>query len=295
MILYRRAWPLAHPLVGVRTFVVLTLLAWGPLASAQDEPAPTAEPTPPVAAPPPPPQTAPPVETSPPLPPQAQPAPAANPAVREPPPDRPEEKDFSHGLEFLYFNAEGGYESVGLRTLKTSQLLPETVSSTNSGAYFGLGGGLRLLFLTVGPRFRTASFSDWSLWTLDIEGGLHLPLGRVEPYFIFAAGYAKLGTGDAFALAPADVSIKGFNARIGMGIDVYASKNFTIGAIATGEILAMSRSGGVPQSPQAQVANCMTVMDPMQKEQCAASAVYAADGSSLGMAGTLGGVMGLHF
>jgi hypothetical protein len=276
--------------------VALALLARAPVAIAQDEPAPPAEPTPPVPAPSPAPSATPPIENAPPAPPQAaQPAPAANPAVREQPPDKPEEKEFSHGLEFVYFNVEGGYESVGLRTLKTSQLLPETVSSTSSGAYFGVGGGLRLLFLTVGPRFRTASFSDWSVWTLDLEGGLHLPLGRVEPYFIFAAGYAKLGTGDAFALAPADVSIKGFNARIGMGIDVYASKNFTIGAIATGEILAMSRSGGVPQSPQAQVANCMTVMDPMQKEQCAASAVYAADGSSLGMAGTLGGVMGLHF
>ena len=209
---------------------------------------------------------------------------------------KPEEKDFSHGLEFLYFNVEGGYESVGLRTLKTSQLLPETISSSSSGAFFGLGGGLRLLFLTVGPRFRSGSFDQWSLWTLDAEAGIHLPLGRVEPYFTFAAGYAKLVTGDAFALAPTDVTIRGFNARIGMGIDYYADKHFTIGVTATGEILAMSRPGAsLTTSPQAEAAKCEMIMDPAQKQQCASAAVYSADGSSLGMAGTLGAALGLHF
>jgi hypothetical protein len=209
---------------------------------------------------------------------------------------KPEEKDFSHGLEFLYFNVEGGYESVGLRTLKTSQLLPETISSSSSGAFFGLGGGLRLLFLTVGPRFRSGSFDQWSLWTLDAEAGIHLPLGRVEPYFTFAAGYAKLVTGDAFALAPSDVTIRGFNARIGMGIDYYADKHFTIGVIATGEMLAMSRPGAnLTTSPQAEAAKCEMIVDPAQKQQCASAAVYSADGSSLGMAGTLGAVLGLHF
>ena len=72
-----------------------------------------------------------------------------------------------------------------------------------------------------------------------------------------------------------DVTIRGFNARLGMGIDYYATKSFTIGAIATGELLAMSRSGELPTSPQAQVASCNAVMDPMQKQQCASGAVYA--------------------
>jgi hypothetical protein len=57
----------------------------------------------------------------------------------------------------------------------------------------------------------------------------------------------------------------------------------------------MSRSGELPTTPQQQVATCNAVTDPKQKQQCAASAVYQADGSSLGMAGTLGGVLGLHF
>jgi hypothetical protein len=209
----------------------------------------------------------------------------------------PEEKEFSHGLEFLYFNIEGGYQSVGLRTLHTSNLLPETASTSGGGSFFGLGGGVRLIFLTLGPRFRIGQIDGWNTWTLDAEAGIHLPLGRVEPYFTFAVGYARFSASGADATFPslADVTIRGFNARIGFGFDVYATKNFTIGAIANAELLAMSRSGELPTSPQAQVASCMAMTDPMQKQQCATAAVYAADGSSLGMAGTLGVVLGLHF
>lgn len=210
---------------------------------------------------------------------------------------QPEDKDFSHGLEFIYFNVEGGYQNVGLRTLHTSNLLPETASTSGAGAFFGLGGGVRLIFLTLGPRFRIGQIDGWSTWTLDAEAGIHLPLGRVEPYFIFALGYARFAANGSDTTFPSltDITIRGFNARLGLGIDYYASKNFTIGASATAEILAMSRSGELPTSPQAQVANCEAIVDPMQKQQCASAAVYAADGSSLGMAGTLGAVVGLHF
>ncbi|HKQ71059.1 MAG TPA: hypothetical protein VJT73_17050, partial [Polyangiaceae bacterium] len=103
-------------------------------------------------------------------------------------------KDFSHGLEFVYLNIEGGYQTVGLRTLSTSNLLPETVESTSNGAFFGAGAGLRLIFLTIGPRFRIGHFSSWNLWTLGAEAGIHLPLGRVEPYLSLTASYAKLAT-----------------------------------------------------------------------------------------------------
>jgi hypothetical protein len=205
-------------------------------------------------------------------------------------------KAFSHGLQFVYFNAETGYEQVGLRTLHTSHLLPSTVDTSGSGAFFGVGGGVELVFLTLGPRFRTASFDAWSLWTLDLEAKIHLPLGRVEPYFIFAGGYAKLDANTSGATDVTQVSIRGFNVRLGIGFDVFATKNVTIGGSATAELLAMSRSGqNLTTTPQSQAATCAATVDPVQKEQCAADAVYAADGSALGVAGTVALVAGLHF
>jgi hypothetical protein len=204
-------------------------------------------------------------------------------------------KGFSHGLQFLYFNVETGFERVGLRTLHTSNLLPATADASGSGAFFGLGGGVNLVFLTLGPRFRTASLDAWSVWTLDLEACIRLPLGRVEPYFIFAGGYAKLDAGSSGATDVTQVSVHGFNARLGLGFDVFATKNITIGASGTIEVLGMSRSGQITSTPQSQAATCESIADPVQKEQCAADAVYAADGSALGIAGTLAIVAGLHF
>jgi len=197
---------------------------------------------------------------------------------------------FSHGTQFIYFNVETGFERVALRSLHTDNLLPETVDSSASAPFFGVGGGLQFAVLTVGPRFRTASFDSWSVWTLDLEAKIHLPTGRIEPYFIFAGGYANL---DPHA---AGVKVHGYNARFGLGIDVYATKNFTIGASGTGEVIGMSRSGNnLTTTPQAQAAACAAIADPVQKQQCAANALYAADGSALGIAGTLALVAGLHF
>jgi hypothetical protein len=200
-------------------------------------------------------------------------------------------RGFSHGLQFVYFNVETGFETVGLRNLNTSNLLPETVDTTASGPFFGVGGGVQIVFLTVGPRFRTASFDAWSVWTLDLEAKIHLPLGRVEPYFIFAGGYANLDPKNIEG-----VSIHGYNARLGIGLDVFATKNVTIGASGTGEVLGMSRSGNnLTTSPQAQAAACNALADPVQKQQCAKDALYAADGSGVGIAGTFALVAGLHF
>src|SRR6266545_3886205 len=207
------------------------------------------------------------------------------------------EREFSRGLEWVYFNIEGGFETVGLRTLHTSNLLPETVDTSGSGAFFGLGGGLRLVFLTIGPRYRTGHFEAWNLWTLDLEAGIHLPIGRVEPYFTFAGGYAKLATNDTNALQPVDLSIRGFNARTGFGLDVYVNKYFTLGANGTFDVLAMSRPGVDVSSlsPQAQAGKCDMLTDPTQKQQCAMEAVYSVDGSSIGMAFSLSLVAGVHF
>jgi hypothetical protein len=205
-------------------------------------------------------------------------------------------KGFSHGLQFVYFSVESGYEHVGLRTLHTSNLLPATVDNSGSGAFFGVGGGVDLVFLTLGPRFRTASFDAWSIWTLDLEARIHLPLGRVEPYFIFAGGYAKLDPNGSGTADVTQVSVRGFNARLGLGFDVFATKNITIGASGTAEVLGMSRSGqNLTTAPQSQAATCNAITDPVQKEQCAADTVYAADGSALGIAGTLAVVAALHF
>src|SRR5262249_43552112 len=152
--------------------------------------------------------------------------------------DESSRSDSGRGLEFVYLDAEAGLQQVGLRTLHTNNLVPEQARTSDTGAMFGVGAGLRLVVLTIGPRFRIGDFSDWDLWSLNGELGIHLPLGNVEPHFTFGAGYSKLGNATANGLtSDENVHIRGYNVRLGFGIDYYVTHAFTIGANLSGEML----------------------------------------------------------
>jgi len=199
-----------------------------------------------------------------------------------------DEKDTGRGLEFFWINGEAGFEYLGLQTFSANNLVDSSITATTqSGLVVGGGLGLRLVFLTVGPRFRFARFAEWDHWTLDAELGLHIPIGRVEPYFTFAGGYAKVGAlSDSTVVNSNDVNVSGWNLRGGGGIDIYVSKMFTVGAAATGELLFLTRPG-VEASAFAN-ANA-------HGEEADIQAVYEADGSSVGAAMAVSGVLGLHF
>ncbi len=220
-------------------------------------------------------------------PPSSQPNdPYANPSTpTEQELERAEREDSGRGLEFFYINAEAGGEHLGLQTFSANELVDaSTVKTTQTGAVFGVGLGLRLVFLTIGPRFRIGLFDQWQLWTLNGELGLRIPLGNIEPYFTFGGGYASIG---AFSsdnvgggLNSNEVDITGYNIRGGFGLDFYLSNTFSIGANLTGELLVLTRPG----------------VDPSKLSGSGtASDIYAADGSSVGSGVTLTGVVGLHF
>jgi hypothetical protein len=159
------------------------------------------------------------------------------------------------------------------------------VKTTQSGIVYGAGIGLRLVFLTGGARFRLGNFPDWQLWTLDAELGIHIPLGAVEPYFTFGGGYASMGdfsqanVGSDFNNA--GVSISGWNLRMGGGLDIYLSHVVSIGGNVSGDVMFLSRPG-------VSASNTQTGGGTL-------SAVYDADGSSIGAGVTFTGVVGLHF
>jgi hypothetical protein len=216
--------------------------------------------------------------------PEQQPDPASQQTEREL--EKAEEEDSGRGLEWFYINAEGGVEHVGLQTFSANNLIDASiVESTQTGWVVGAGLGLRLLFITIGPRFRLGTFSAWQLWTLNGEVGFHIPLGSIEPYFVLGAGYASVGSFGAdnigSGLNSSDVSITGYDIRGGGGLDIYVTPVFSIGANVTFEMLGLTRPGVTVQQVASGPSN--------------AQDVYALDGSSTGSAltGTL--VLGLHF
>ncbi|HYJ08523.1 MAG TPA: hypothetical protein VEX18_05930 [Polyangiaceae bacterium] len=192
-----------------------------------------------------------------------------------------DKQDSGRGLEWIWLNAEVGVEHLGLQTFKANELVDaELVKTTQTGLTYGAGIGVRLLVFTVGARFRLGSFDQWQLWTLNAEGGLRIPIGSLEPYFTLGAGYASLGSFSTTAPASSKADVKGFNARLGFGLDYYLSNTFSVGGNLTGDLLVLSRSA---------VAGASTSM--MGNE----ATVYAEDGSGIGAGATFTAVVGLHF
>jgi hypothetical protein len=183
---------------------------------------------------------------------------------------RSEKEDSGRGLEFFWLNGEVGVGHFGLGTYDPGDLVDSSVETKQTGLVAGAGLGVRLVFLTLGARFRYAPFKDWKLWTLGAEGGLHVPLGSLEPYFTLGLGYASIKPSEG------ELDIMGFDGRLGAGIDYYLTNMFSVGANLTGDILFLSRKkvDAVPEG---------------------SGSVYAKDGSSIGGGVTLTAVAGLHF
>ena len=200
--------------------------------------------------------------------------------------DRADKEDSGRGLEFAWLNAEVGPQYVGLQALKSDNLVDGTLVESNGlGMGYGAGLGARLLAFTFGARFRFGNFPDWQLWTLGAEAGMHIPLGRLEPYFSLGAGYASLGGFKPPEVSAYNPSAHGFDLRGAAGLDFYLSNTFSVGANLSGDFLFLSRSasGALPlpegASPEAQAAN----------------AFYGGqDGSGIGAGGMLSLVLGLH-
>jgi len=220
------------------------------------------------------------------------------PPPAQPPPTSTEQElaqadreDSGRGLEFFWINGEIGGEHLGLQTFKANKIVDAgVVKTTQTGLVYGGGLGVRLVFLTLGARFRLGNFDEWQLWTLNGELGLRIPLGSLEPYFTFGGGYASVGAFDTAnigdKLNSAGVDITGFNIRGGFGLDFYLSPVFSLGANLTGEMLFLTRPGVDPSKLGGSASG---------SEAELSAQVYGADGSSIGSAVTLTAVAGLHF
>jgi hypothetical protein len=199
-----------------------------------------------------------------------------------------DQEDSGRGLEFFYVNVEGGVQHLGLQTLHANNLTDAAVAaSTQTGPMFGAGLGVRLLFITIGPRFRLAHFGDFDIWTLGGEVGFHFPLGNFEPYFDVGAGYASLGSFNGKNIANDAVSVHGYDIRGGGGFDYYLTPVFSVGANVSVDLVGLTRPGVNPQA-----INPTLTASP---QGSSGTVNYAADGSSLGMGVSGTAVLGLHF
>jgi hypothetical protein len=200
--------------------------------------------------------------------------------------DDAQKKNSGRGLEWIWVNGEFGFETLGLQTFSATNLGIHGTSQT--GLMYGAGLGVRLIFVTLGAKFRLATLSNYDVWTLNAEAGLRIPLGALEPYLTLGGGFASIGAFSADSIASSDrsnVSITGYNIRAGGGLDYYVTPIFSIGAAVTFEVLGLTRPG-VSLSDVSNAAN---------SQQTATSEAYKVSGSSVGSAFSGSLVLGLHF
>jgi hypothetical protein len=197
--------------------------------------------------------------------------------------DEAEKKDAGRGLEFAYLNGEFGYQNLGLRTLSSKGILADSADANGQGYLFSVGAGVRLLYFTLGGRFRRGRTQDFGLWSLGAELGLRVPMGSFEPYALLELGYAGIFAMSYSSLgldASGDLQgIGGMNTRVGGGFDYYFSDSFSVGTQLSGQLLFLKRpaSEGEPLCSG--------------QEDCP----YDEEGSGIGAGMTISVVVGLHF
>ncbi len=192
-----------------------------------------------------------------------------------------DQQDSGRGLQWVWLNGEIGFQDASLQGFKSHRLLDGViVKDSASGVTYGGAVGVRVIALTLGVHFRYGNFSEWDLWSLGLEGGFHIPLGRLEPYVTLGAGYSKVGALRDKAITASvrgtDVNIDGFNARIGGGLDYYITPRLSAGASLSGDFMGLYRSQVSGITP-------------------AGAGVYGSKGSSLGFALSACANIGLHF
>ena len=156
---------------------------------------------------------------------------------------RADREDSGRGLEFAWLNGEAGVMHLGLATFSDNHLLdPRDVRSKQTGFVTGVGAGVRLVFLTLGVRFRYAPLPDLKLWTLGLEGGIHAPFGALEPYGVVDLGYVSL---NGFPGPSDGVKVSGFDARLGGGVDYYLTNLFSVGVNVSADLMLLQRSTSI--------------------------------------------------
>ena len=121
----------------------------------------------------------------------AAPVAAAPAALAAPPPARPAEPAAAAETEkedrrAIYLSGELGFTRADIGGFSDTFAFDKTVAN---GLVAGLGIGHRYKALRIGGRFRDASTTEYSLWSIMGEVGFGLPLKPLAPIVFIHAGY----------------------------------------------------------------------------------------------------------
>ncbi|MGH7436906.1 MAG: hypothetical protein ACRENE_14635 [Polyangiaceae bacterium] len=203
-----------------------------------------------------------------------------------------ESQDSGLGLEWVYLNADAGYGYANMTSFSSSSL--GLANTEGTGFTWGVGAGVRLLFLSAGVRLRNELLDNpGSLWNIDLEAAFHMRIWRIDPYLGVRGGYDWVGSFNTGAISNAAmgsepaVSINGFDVGPMLGLDIYFSSLVSIGAELNAQFLFLNRPK--PPLPPGGEAAVMMIPDPRVQQ------LYNQSGSSVGFGGVGTIHLGIHF
>lgn len=202
-----------------------------------------------------------------------------------------EKEDSEIGLKWVWLNAEAGFSRINMTSFDNSTFALKKDES--NGFVWSVGAALQLLGMTFGLRARNHAHDAYSLWQVNLELGLHLRFGRVDPYFLFRGGYDFMGKLDGESVsnpttAPASASVTGWNGGGAFGLDFYLTKVLTLGAQVNADILFLKR-------PPAELPKEFALLPPAQQLAIKNDPLYQQSGTSVGYGLGIGALLGLHF
>jgi hypothetical protein len=188
-------------------------------------------------------------------------------------------------LEWVYLNADMGFSTSDLVSIRSSNW--QLQDSSQTGPAFGIGAGVRLVFLSLGARVRDIAYPNFNMWETDLEALFHFRVWRIDGYIGGRGGYAFLGQFSTDSIArststdPSDVTVHGWNVGPAVGLDWYITKRLSVGVEGNAEFLFLERQA-IPLKAGQMVPNGL-------------EGLYAQSGSSVG-AGFVGVAhLGVHF
>lgn len=202
----------------------------------------------------------------------------------------PRKEESGRGLSWFWLEVQGGYEHVGLQTFNVDEanFSAGLIETEADGGALSAGIGAKLVVLTLGLRGRLGFFDAWSIGRVGGELGFRIPIGVVEPRFDLGAGYAAAANLDD--LLSDAVSLTGFYARAGAGIDFFPANFLAIGVHGSFDVLGLTRPGLSP----ADLAALQAKPDLANLTETQRSALLL-EGSGYGSTFAIQGSLGLHF
>jgi hypothetical protein len=206
-----------------------------------------------------------------------------------------ESHDSGLGLEWVYLNADVGASYVNLASFNQSQLALQ--ESSSAGPAFGVGAGVRLIFITAGVRLTDLQLSAFNLWQVNAEAAFHTRVWRIDPYFGVRGGYSWVGGFSTNAVegvtgaSNATPAVHGVDVGPVVGIDFYLGKLVSLGIDGTAQFLFIHR----PPTPPPDISQLPPQAQMAAMQDIATNPLYQQSGSSVGLGLVFTAHLGIHF